>query len=204
MKIESLIDSKTNKIHIHITELTKGDFMYGDRWRNFEGRERVRRDENGKVTKIVNSKGNRHFAIRIPQDLFMNDPLFEELVRRQMFIAELKPNPDFEQYDPCYALEFRIGFKHDPENKWKDPEITGYNGEEVEEYDEHNLVDLDHLTIIGGEIMAHTYESETKCSLYIEQLVVQTNPPRKRESLREKYRAMLQHDESEDEPIPFN
>lgn len=202
MKIESLIDSKTGKIHIHVTELTRNDFMYGQRWRNFEGRER-KREVDGKM-KTVNSKGNRHFAIKIPQDMFMNDPLFEELVRRKMYFTELKPNPEYEETETTYAMEFRIGFQHDPENAWKDPQISSFNGEEVEEYDEHNIEDLDHIMLTGGEFQAHTYESDTKCSMYIDEAMFTTNPPRKRESLRDKYRAMLQHDESEDEPIPFN
>ena len=34
--------------------------------------------------------------------------------------------------------------------------------------------------------------------------ILYSKPRKERESLREKYRAMLQHDESEDEPVPFN
>lgn len=203
MKIESVINAKNNKIYIHITELTKDDFMFGQRWRNFEGRERKKETKDG-IVKTVNSKGSRHFAIKISQEQFMSDPLFEELVRRNMYFTELKPNPDYDQEETMYAMEFKIGFQHDPNNEWKDPQISTFNGEEVEEYDEHNIEDLDHMMLVGGEIQCHTYESSTKCSLYIDELMLETNPPRKRESLREKYRAMLQHDESEDEPVPFN
>lgn len=196
MKIEAIMDEKhNNRLHIKISELKAEDFLFGD-WKNFEGRERRR---GGKV---VNSKGNRSFALRIPQDIFMDDPLFEELVRRNMSFWELKPSEEYDQTDIAQAMTIKIRYSHDPENPWKDPKISTYDGEELDDLEENDLVDLDHYRLIGGTIECHSYDGE-KTSLYLDDAVFEIQKSQ-RANIRDKYRALLQRDESEDEAIPFN
>lgn len=196
MKIEAIMDEKhNNRLHIKFSELTDKDFMYGEA-RNFEGRERRR---NGKV---VNSKGNRSFTLRVSDEQFLSDPLFEELVRRNFGTWELKPNPEYEQYDTYHAIPIKIRYAHDPENPWKDPKISTFDGEKIDDLIEEDLVDLDHYKLMGGFIECHSYDGE-KCSLYLDDAVFEIQKPQ-RENIRDKYRAMLQHDKSEEEPIPFN
>ena len=196
MKIEAIMDEKHgNRIHIKFSELGPNDFMYGEA-RNFEGRERR------KYGKVVNSKGNRSFTLKVSDEQFNEDPLFEELVRRNFGTWELKPNPEYEQYETSHAIPIKIRYAHDPENPWKDPAISTFDGEKMEDLLEEDLVDLDHYRLVGGTIECHTYDGE-KCSLYLDDGVFEIQKPQ-RENIRDKYRAMLQHDISEDEPIPFN
>ena len=199
MKFEAVIDEKhNNRMHLKISELCDKDFLFGD-WRNFEGRER----RNRGTGKIVNSKGNRNFAIRVPESIFMEDPIFQELVRRNYNFWELKPNPEYEQTETAYALVIKISYAHDPENPWKDPHISTFNHEDIEDLEEHQLVDLDHYRLLGATIECHTYDGE-KCSLYLDDAVFEIEPPRQRADIRDRYRALLNRDESEDEVIPFN
>jgi hypothetical protein len=200
MKFAAIMDEKHgNRLHIKITDIKAGDFLFGD-WKNFEGRERRR---NGKV---VNSKGNRSFALSIPQEQFISDPLFEELVRRNMNFYELKPNDEYEPedgvYQSQYAMTIKIRYAHDPENPWKDPRISTFDGSELEDLEESDLVDLDHYRLVGGTIECHSYDGE-RCSLYLDDGVFEIEKQR-RENIRDKYRALLHRDESDEEPIPFN
>ncbi len=200
MKIEAIMDEKhNNRLRIKFSELTDKDFMYGEQ-RNFSGRERRQKGTG----KIVNSKGSRHFALKVTDEQFLSDPLFEELVRRNYPTWELKPNPEYEQYEVGHAIPIKIRYAHDPENPWKDPKISTFDGEKIDDLIEEDLVDLDHYKLLGGTVECHSYDGDTgKCSLYLDDAIFEIRKPQ-RENIRDKYRAMIQHDESEEEPIPFN
>ncbi len=200
MKIEALIDEKHgNRIRIKFSELTEKDFMFGKNWKNFEGRER-----KNQYGDIVNNKGTHHFTLKVSDEQFMEDPLFEELVRRNFGTYELKPNPEYDQNETAHTIPIKFVYHHDPENPWKDPKVSVFNGRKLDDYEERDLMDLDRCRIIGGVVECHTFDGRKSCTLYLDNAVFEIEEM-KREDIRDKYRARLaQHDESEDEPIPFN